>query len=333
MAVITRIPVVLLILSASVCALEEGGSERYVTKVYDVGFLTRSVKDHECKEMGLLPVENYEPPKPAVASGGLEAETVLAMMQGLTLDWEEPASIQNTEGYIVVVHKAAVHRRMEALVESLKRKRGTTVTCVVRVYAVEAPTGLAGRGVFGAEAGEAMWERLGTSSALRLVQAWTLTGVNGQKVAAWEGRERTYLRDYDPQVAQESSMADPLVATLREGFAFAVRCTVAGSGHVLADVKASVASLAGEMEDKDFKTEGLGVLEKPEVAVQSFETSLLVPVDGVALIGSFEAEAATEKGKPGGESAGEGSARPADAKHLFAIRVHVREAFEEAKRR
>ncbi|MHC4597822.1 MAG: hypothetical protein ACYS47_02340 [Planctomycetota bacterium] len=304
--------------------IEGGKRTDMVTQVYDVGFLTRAVKDHGFKPLGLIPPPDVEAEEvdEEQETGAMEVGTVMAMMQGLTSDWDEPASIQNTETYIVVVHTVEVQRRMEALLETLKRKRSTTVTCTLRVYAVGGPTGLAGGGVFSEKEGDALTARLGSNPNLRLVKAWTLTGFNGQQVAGWDGKEQTFLRDYDAQVAQESAMADPVIATIREGVSFSLRSTVTEPSTVLLDIKTTLAKLEGEVQGHQYNAEKLGTLEKPLIRIQTFETSLLLPDGGVAVIGSFD------RAKPAPTKAGEKDPASPEERFLVVVKARIRVAFK-----
>ncbi|MHC4778361.1 MAG: hypothetical protein ACYTFG_07295 [Planctomycetota bacterium] len=310
--------------TGTVRAADDGKRSDMVTRVYDVGFLTRTVKDHPMKSLGLLGPsdEAVEETSEEPEKGALEVETVLAMMQGMTSDWKEPASIQSSETFIVVVHTAPVQKRMEGLLESLRGKRGTTVTCTLKVYAVKGSTGLDGGGIFGEKEGKSFSAKIKANPSLALVQAWTLTGFNGQRVSAWEGQEQSYLKDYDAQVAQESAMADPVIATIREGISFTVRPTVTGPGTVLLDIRAAMAALAGAVEGHQYNAEKMGTLEKPVIRMHHFDTSLLVPDGGLAVIGSFDRaspEPSEEKGpKPEG----------AEKRYLVAVSVKVREAFK-----
>jgi hypothetical protein len=306
---------------------EDAGAP-YVTRVYDVGFLTRTVKDHPHKPMGMIPPRfEIEPEAPAAAErGGLEVETVTAMLQGVTTDWKDPASIQNTETYVIVVHRETVHKRIETLLESIRKKRGTTVTCMLRAYAVSGPTGLGGEGIFTETEGKAFVKRLESEANVREVRAWTLTGFSGQRIAAWEGVERLYLREYDAEVAQESAVADPMVATVREGMSFTVRPTVARSGEVLLDLKASLATLLGSIEEKNFNAEKMGSMEKPVLHMQEVQTSVLVPAGGYAVMGTFASEPKPAPSKTGeGQAAETPKTRLAD-RYLLVAHVVVREA-------
>jgi hypothetical protein len=312
----------LFVAAAQARAVDKGRD--MVTKVYDVGFLTRAVKDHAFKPLGLLPPHDaaVEAGDEEETSSAMEVETVMAMMQGLTSDWEDPASIQNTENYIVVVHTSEVQRRMEVLIETLKRKRSTTVTCTLQVYTVGGPTGLAGGGVFSKKEGEALAARLASHTNLSLVRAWTLTGFNGQRVAGWDGKEQTFLKDYDAQVAQESAMADPVMATIREGVSFSLRPTVTEPSTVLLDIKTTLAALEGEVQSHQYNAEKLGTLEKPVVRMQAFETSLLLPDGGVAVFGSFD-RAKQAPPRPDAKSPA-----PVEKRFLVVVKVEVREAFK-----
>jgi len=316
-----------LLLLAGPLLAEETGPE-FLTRVYDVGFLTRTVRDHPFKPLGMItPSYDMDGPVPfEEEERGIEIETVMAMLQGVTADWEDPASIQNTETYIIVVHREPVHKRIGILLDSIRNKRGTTVTCTIEAWSVTGPTGAGSEGVFPEKEGAAFLEKLGSGKNAKRVRAWILTGFSGQKVAAWEGTEQPYLRDYDVEVAQESSIADPMVETLREGMSFAIRPTVAGEGQVLLDIQATLATLLGDILEKDYKTEKMGALDRPVMHIQEFETSLLVPDRGVAVLGSFDAPAGTAPGAsrpPGSEKRGTGPV----PRYLVVVRVKVREAF------
>lgn len=271
-------------------AADDGTAGETTTKVYDVGFLTRGVLDREYKPLGLLQGEGYmdEPPMIEIESeGGLDISTVMAMIQGVDEDWEHPASIESTERYIIVVHRKAVHLKIEALLMALRAKVGTTITCTFRAYRAVGAVDLAAGGSFEGKAGEELLAKLVGEGKLVLARSWTLTGFNGQQVASWEGTERPYVRDFDVEVAQDSAIADPIMGTIREGFSFAVRPSLAPPGQIVVDLKASMARLEGEVGEKETKAEMVGSLDVPRMRMLEIETTLFIPDGGIALVGSL----------------------------------------------
>ncbi|MHC5081364.1 MAG: hypothetical protein ACYTHN_20355, partial [Planctomycetota bacterium] len=323
---------VLGVLALAPVAGAEDDRQGYVTRLYEVGFLTRAVKDHKHHPLGLVPPDDgaMEPGFEEDRTGFMAVETVMATMQGLTSDWDDPASIQNTETCIIVVHKPEMHTRLDSFLETLRRIRGTTVTCTLRTYRILGPTGLPGGGVFSEKEGEAMISRFSTNKNLQLVRAWSLTGFNGQSVAAWEGSERPFLKDYDVEVAQKAAIADPIIWTIREGISFSIRPTVTESAHVLLDIRMTLAMLMGEVVDKHFQAERLGALEMPRICIQDFETSLLIPDGGVAVIGTFDRRQTVKPvvpAKEGEKEKGKEKAKPVLDPFFAVVHVKTKKAF------
>jgi len=60
-----------------------------------------------------------------------------------------------------------------------------------------------------------------------------LTGFDGQHIVEEEGARRTYLRDYDVEIAKDSKIGDPIRATLFDGFAVSVTGCLGGGGAIL----------------------------------------------------------------------------------------------------
>ncbi len=110
----------------------------------------------------------------------------------------------------------------------------------------------------------------------------SIIAFNGQKVNASSVRQRTYVRDYDVEVAQGAQIGDPIVGMIREGMVCEAVPVVFGGGRILVDLRTAVAKVVEPVES--FETPH-GAISMPKIDFQRIATSLFVNDGGSVLLG------------------------------------------------
>ncbi|GEM_PF-3952156 len=191
------------------------------------------------------------------------------------------ASLRRIQGVgLLYVGPAELRKKVEAELEALRL--GLVPRLRVRALLIRAPSG-------------ANWSRL-DAKGVKLV----FDGKEGDAGVLWSGEARgrpgdvlslgtrsyaRFLRDVNVEIAQDSKIADPEVATLRLGQDLVV-CPILDAGGDRVAVFASFdrRSLAGEIEARDLPPEGLENFEIARVDTTSRVFSVMIkPGTGVLL--------------------------------------------------
>ncbi len=115
------------------------------------------------------------------------------------------------------------------------------------------------------------------------IRRLSIAAFNGQRVSASAMRQKTYVRDYDVEVAQGAKIGDPIIGLIREGMVCEAVPVVFGDGkEVLLDLRTAVSKILEPIEA--FKTPH-GSISMPKVDFQRIGTSLFVRDGGSVLLG------------------------------------------------
>lgn len=130
------------------------------------------------------------------------------------------------------------------------------------------------------------------SERATLMTAPRLTVYNTQRSNITLVNQISYIRDYDVEVAQTASIADPVVGIIQDGLVLDVRPTISNDRRfVTLELRPTVANL---IEPIRTLTTTLGsqtqpvTIQLPELIVQSAETTVTVPDRGTVVIGGLK---------------------------------------------
>lgn len=92
----------------------------------------------------------------------------------------------------------------------------------------------------------------------------TLTGVGFRQML---GSEQAYLKDHDVEIAQEATIADPVIGTLFGGVAFQGKVATSGTGKVGLHGEFVVQDVVGEVVSLDGNANDVGVVDVPRTTL------------------------------------------------------------------
>lgn len=123
------------------------------------------------------------------------------------------------------------------------------------------------------------------------VNSPTLLVYNTQRANIEVSRQEAYVKDYDVEIAQASTIADPVVDIVREGVVLDVRPIVSNDRRfVTLELRPTVATLVRPIR-KLVTTLGVGsavTIDMPELNKQSLKTTVVVPDGGTLLLGGLK---------------------------------------------
>lgn len=123
-----------------------------------------------------------------------------------------------------------------------------------------------------------------------VLMAPRLTAFNTQRASLTVVDQRSYIKDFDVEVAQSAYIADPQMGTLQTGIVLDVRPTISNDRkYITLEVRPTITTL-GDL--KDFSTSLGGAqmvnLSLPIVDLQSVETTVRIPDQGTLLLGGLK---------------------------------------------
>ena len=207
-----------------------------VVRIYDVSDLCAPVQDEVMEPTNVFPsrskaseIEVPEPRRP------YDVDQLIDLMrytvEPSSWDMLEGADIQPKNNRLFITTLPRVHDKVARLLASIRKTVRAQV--VVEIAAVpvsaEAAALLAGRP---RELAPEEAQRLLASSSLGTVR---IVCSEGQQVVQRSGRRRSYLQDFEVEIAQAASIGDPIRKSLFDGFAAEVRPCLdrGGQGAVL----------------------------------------------------------------------------------------------------
>jgi len=181
---------------------------------------------------------------------------------------------------LVITAPKEVQDDVEAYIGALRESVGRLVTLELRVLSVTGA--LPKKTLLSAEEGAALL----AGSGSRLALSSRITAFSGQRVSLYRALQRAYVQDYDVEVAQTSSIADPIVNVQQLGLSFDVRCVTRGENHVVVDLRAYLTRQ--ERDDRTVLAVG-GPVTAPSQRLVNFQSTVSIPVRAHALVGSGKA--------------------------------------------
>jgi hypothetical protein len=259
-------------------------------RVYDLSGIRSSVASIE----GVAGPESVQPfgptsgwkeglPGPEAQEPGPSLDRLIDLARStLPPDLAESASMDVVGGdaTIRVRTTAAGHDRVASLLDAFRADWGTPYEIDLRVLTLGEDA--AGDALL-AETERAPRGRVGAELAARLVAADARHGLRGSTVLALPGRwafveavrETRVAADFDVEIAEAASIADPVAFRVAEGVRAAVRACPISDGRALVSFAAAAGDVAN-LRRLEMRTKDLGALELPDAcgALAVTETSL-----------------------------------------------------------
>ncbi len=260
-----------------------------ILRAYNVADLVLRITDYRAPNLRLRPagaeVDEARPLFGAVRDGevffaGVDEIVELIGQSVSPGAFEEVGASISASGRqaIVIVARAPVHDEVAAFLARLRDSILRLVTVEVRVLRRGAGVALAP--VLTREEGLGVLERAESGDGLSIVRSVRVTGLNGQRVAVFDGMRRPFVQDYSVAVAESASVADPIVGLVQTGLALTVR-PLARGGQVVLDVEAQMAE--GRDPPRVVETPA-GRVEVPDETFRSVESTVTIPAGGYAFL-------------------------------------------------
>ncbi len=268
--------------------------------LYDVRDLVYPLADRRMPRMDLIPsggrrfefrLEEESEPLPFY-----EGDQLVDLIRDTVApaSWEEltGASIRYDEGILLVRQVPEVHRRISELLGDLRRRAGSRLNLSVRLLSVgdgvlRGILGDAGTGALPAEA-EARLERALAEGRAKILRRGSVVCTNTQRVVLEDTTVRSYLQDYDVEIAQEATIADPIFQVVPEGILAELRPTLAGKGDL---VVLEVRVVSGRFrEPLASLTTPLGDIETPVLDLEKVETTLVAAPGRTVVVGGVTSD-------------------------------------------
>ena len=142
---------------------------------------------------------------------------------------------------------------------------------------------------------EAILRAVSKSSTSNIIQAPSLTVYNGERASLTFMEHVSYVKDFEPEIAQSAVIAEPIVAVARDGVILDVRPVVSSDRRFITmELRPTVAILQrDESGDLPQFTTGLGVgesvtIELPELEVKRLRTTVTMPDGATLLLGGMK---------------------------------------------
>lgn len=281
------------------------GDDPWVLRVFDVRDLVTAQRDFPPPRLGIVPGEAtpvLPGTAPTLAPDHALHELIaeLRALPGVAWDKDGEASIAPRERTVVVRQRA---RAMEAIAAALAARR----RAAQRLVAIEArflalphenesaralPRGLH---VIDASQAERLLARCRTDADARLLHAPRLTAFDGQLANVVTANQVAYVAGLELEAAPGTLVADPVVGTLQEGTALAVRARRLGDGWVGLELDLQVATLLRPIPELRTR---FGTLQVPQVVAQALSGHVRVPDGGWVLVAGL-ADVPADGGTPG----------------------------------
>ena len=236
---------------------DKGDAEEYVfesgrtaARVFNVADLTVRLADYVHPNMELKPAGSEFDEEQPLFGREDEGEMFFVSVEEL-MDlvfsnvrpdfWESGQGRMEYAGQnaFLVVAPPAVLADVSKFLDGIRESVGRVVTVEVRV--VEMP------------AGTRPPARLGRAQVLaglpgaKVLASARISGFNGQRVSLFRGQQQAFVQDYDVEVAQSSSIGDPIISVLQAGLSFDVRAMARGDDLTVVDIRGQLASPDNEM--------------------------------------------------------------------------------------
>lgn len=291
------------VLGPALALLFAGGPARAdepVLKVYDIGALTEPQSDLPGPSLGCAPYQPADGSWDRAEAPSVRFMTADDIVTAIKTNFDEDSwadshhSITAESGTLVVVAQPAVHHAIERYLTVLRALRARQVEVqATMVELTPAALDALGAGPLGSGAGLALSDpQLATLDALlergteaRVVRIGRIHAFPGQRVNDCDLRARSYLADYNSEIADNAAIAKPIPGRVDEGFVLDVRPMIEfGEARVTLHLRFDQQDLLGPLAAFDTTVPKMGLLHLPVVAHTCVRTTVTVAPGATALV-------------------------------------------------
>lgn len=271
----------------SLPVLGNAGMGRLVRRTYDVDALKERVPSRQAPVSSLF-ASNFTPPEPPELPEprcALEPEHIQDLVRTAIAPevWEQGA-LEVKGGTLIVRAPETVHAAVGRMLASLQHH--LMWAAEVNAEVVEVPAALAA-------AQETLLSEEGSKELTAALKGGTATRIDVLRVAAAQstrnfvaaGRQRSYVRDFDVEIAEDSAIGKPVIGVVFAGAVLDVQPSINSTwdGAAIA-VRFQRTWLPDELPT--FAT-SWGTVQVPEMRSLRIRTNLEVPFGRTAVVGSF----------------------------------------------
>jgi len=212
-----------------------------------------------------------------------------AVQQNIDPDsWHDSRnSIQFQNGMLIVTQSKENHDRIVQYLGVLRAR-------LFRTVAVEADVMLLAPGVLDPKTGTLLTaEQVKAVDAAaadpargRLLASLRAVATNRQRVHTTALSQTAYLKDFDIEIAQDRSIADPVMSLVNDGYVLDIRPVIAHDGATVFLETRFGSADASTIRTFESGSLGLGIIEQPDVALYQTRTTLMVPPGRTTLLTS-----------------------------------------------
>ncbi len=138
----------------------------------------------------------------------------------------------------------------------------------------------------------AVLEAVRQNARTEVMAAPRITTFNTQRAHLTVVNQRSYVQDFDVEVAQSAYIADPVIGAIQDGVVLDVRPTISNDQkYITLEMRPTIATLIGGQFTPLITTLGgldQVTIEIPELELQSIETTVRVPDGGTLLLAGFK---------------------------------------------
>lgn len=272
-------------------------SERSATRAFDIGDLGHGVHNRQGRTIHLWPTRYGQPepnelpePQPPFYGDAL-TELFVSFIAPDSWEGDYGNSIEVRSARMLVRNHPEVLDAIGKRLGALRKEFLWTVVADAQV--VEVPSALA-RGLGRSEASgstlllsaadQKAIETAITSGDAKRMDSARVTSLSGARNAVTSGRRISYLADYAVEIAEDASIANPIVRTFLAGMVFDIWPSMA-SGRDSAQMEVRCTRSSTAKSNRNAQTPH-GTLELPELDVFRVRTSAQIPFGRTAILGA-----------------------------------------------
>jgi len=261
------------------------------TRLFGIQDLGARPVPSRARRIHLVP-SNYRapvPPELGYPSAILPPESIVEFLREISFigDWEDPASLEVRHGLLIARNQPAVLTGIGKALAQLRREFLWSVSTSLDVVEMPAAMledlrrGVGGAFVLTGPRHEALLAAIRAGRAKRMGRIELLSR-DGVPNTVASGRHISYLSDYEVELAEESSIANPVIQEFFTGLQLVVTTSrTSGDEAIAMEVRAARTQEAAPMR---LMQAPLGTIELPHLKILRIDTGLLVPVGATVLL-------------------------------------------------